>query len=525
MRLQLPVLVALMVAAVALAIAAKRVRMPYNVALVIGGMLIAVGEVLPAVPRMDPLIVLSLAVPALLYEAGITADLAGVRANAPPIAILATLGLLMGTAVTGAVAHYSLALPIATALLLGVILSNTDTVSILYVFRRVPVPKRLAGIMQGETLFNDGTTLVIYAALASVVAGRTVSLPGLGAQMAITTLGGLAVGLALGLTASFVIRRTQDPLAEVMVTSALAFASFTAATELGVSGAIAAVTAGLTTAATLRQTVGPQSQVAIHTFWEYVAFGVNTFLFLLVGLSTRPASLLEHYPEILTALGAMFAGRATAIYSLFALLRLWRPAQAAPPRWQHVFVIGSFKGALSIAMALGLPVATPQRELLIDVVFGATFISLVVQVPLLIGAIRRLGLVQREPAAEAIGEQQALLIAARAARQELDGLHAAGLVPRDGYEHLRGEYQVAIAGAERELRRLHERHLAFGARLLLSTRRRLIDAERTAVLTARRAGLIPDDSAEQVVARIDARMLELERVLSENHRARREGTS
>ncbi len=512
----MPLIIGLMVAASALAIAAKRVRLPYNVALVVGGLLISVGGILPGVPPLNPEVVFLVCLPLLLFEGGITADVANVRANLLPIATLATLGMVLAIAATGTALHYALALAWGPAVLLGAMLAVTDTVSILYAFRRAPVPRRLSGIMQGESLFNDGTALVAYAAIAGVVAGggTDFSLPLLGTKVVLATLGGLAIGLTLGLVAGFVIRHTEDPLAEIMVTTALAFASFMIGEQLHLSGAIAAVTAGLSTGITLRRHVAPQSQVAIHTFWEYAAFGVNTFLFLSVGLTTRPETLVRHLPQTLLAVACVFAGRAVAIYLPFLLLRLVRPSESVPMRWQHVFVLGNIKGALSIGLALGLPATTPSRELLVAIAFGVTFLSLVGQGLMLTSSLKRLGLLQEDPVAYAVAEQQAHLIASRAARQELEVLHDQGLIPRAAYEHLRSDYQVGIAGAERELRRLSEQHLAQGAKIVLVTRRRLIDAERTALLAARRAGLIPETTAEAQLAKLDERTLELEHVLT-----------
>lgn len=513
----MPLIIGLMVAASALAIAAKRVRLPYNVALVVGGLLISVGGILPGVPPLNPEVVFLVCLPLLLFEGGITADVSNVRANLLPIVTLATLGMVLAIAATGAALHYALVLAWGPALLLGAMLAVTDTVSILYAFRRAPVPRRLSGIMQGESLFNDGTALVAYGAIAGVVAagsGASFSLPLIGAKVVLATLGGLAIGLSLGLVAGFVIRHTEDPLAEIMVTTALAFASFVIGEQLHLSGAIAAVTAGLSTGITLRSHVSPQSQVAIHTFWEYAAFGVNTFLFLSVGLTTRPEALVGYLPQTLLAVACVFAGRAVAIYLPFLLLRWLRPSESVPLRWQHVFVLGNIKGALSIGLALGLPPETPSRELLVAIAFGVTFLSLVGQGLMLTGVLKRLGLFHEDPVAYTVAEQQARLIASRAARQELEVLHEQGLIPRAAYEHLRSDYQVGIASAERELRRLNEQHLAQGAKIVLTTRRRLIDAERTALLGARRAGLIPEATAEAQLAKLDERTLELEHVLT-----------
>jgi CPA1 family monovalent cation:H+ antiporter len=504
----MPLIIGLMVAASSLAIAAKRVRIPYNVALVVGGLLLAVGGILPGVPPLNPEVVFLVCLPLLLFEGGITADVANVRANLLPIATLATLGMVLAIGATGTALHFALELAWGPALLLGSILAVTDTVSILYAFRRAPVPRRLSGIMQGESLFNDGTALVAYAAIAAiVVSGDTAfSVPFIGAKVLGATVGGLAIGLSLGLVAGFVIRHTEDPLAEIMVTTALAFAAFVIGEQLHLSGAIAAVTAGLSTGINLRRHVAPQSQVAIHTFWEYAAFGVNTFLFLSVGLTTRPETLVRYMPQTVLAVVCVFVGRAVAIYLPFLLLRLVRPSEAVPLRWQHVFVLGNIKGALSIGLALGLPEATPERELLVAIAFGVTFLSLIIQGLMFTDILKRLGLFHEDPVAYAVAEQQ-----------ELEVLHDQGLIPRAPYEHLRSDYQVGIANAERELRRLSEQHLAQGARILLVTRRRLIDAERTALLAARRSGLIPEATAEAQLAKLDARTLELEHVLSDAH--------
>lgn len=509
-------LIGLMVAASALAIAAKRVRIPYNVALVVGGLLLSVGGLFKAAPPLNPDVVFLVCLPLLLFEGGITADVANVRANLLPIALLATLGMVMAIAATGTALHFVLVLDWGPALLLGAMLAVTDTVSILYAFRRAPVPRRLSGIMQGESLFNDGTALVAYAAIAGVVAGgeASVSLPWLGARMVLATLGGLGIGLTLGLVAGFIIRHTEDPLTEIMVTMALAFAAFGLGEQLHLSGAIAAVTAGLSTGINLRRHVSPQSQVAIHAFWEYATFGVNTFLFLSVGLTTRPGALVHQLPLTLLAVACVFIGRAVAIYLPFLMLRWARPSESIPLRWQHVFILGNIKGALSIGLALGLPESTPSRELLVSIAFGVTFLSLVIQGLMLTGVLKKLGLFEEDPVALAVAEQQARLIASRAARQELERLYEQGVIPRSAYEHLRSDYQVGIASAERELRRLSEQHLEQAARLVLSTRRHLLDAERTALQSARRAGLIPEATAESQLARLDERTLELEHVLT-----------
>lgn len=501
MTIEPHIIVGLLVAAIVVSIASKRARLPYNVALVVGGMLIAIGELMPGMPRLEPQFVFLLCLPALLFEGGITADLGSIRRNIPVIGTLATLGMLISIGVTGSFLKLGLDLPWGSALLLGSMLSVTDTVSVLYAFRRAAVPPRLSAVVQGESLFNDGTALVAYTALTAVALSAAPSLPGLGARLLLATFGGLIVGVALGLLTSFIIRWAEEPLLGIMATSAVALASYTAAEQLHLSGAIAAVTAGLTVSANLRRRMSPQGQLAISSFWEYVAFGVNTFLFLSVGLTTQPESLLGNVPEVLLAFGAVIVGRAAGIYPVFWVLGFFQRSTHMPLRWQHVFVIGNIKGALSIALALGVPAAVPGRDLLINVAFGVTFISLIGQGLLLTPLLRGFGLVRKDPIEDQAGRLQAEIIAARAAQRELEEMHQAGLVSRLGYERLRSEYQGQIASADRELRRIYDRHLAYGVGALLSIRRRLIDAERHAISDAGRTGMIPEAAAAEAIAR------------------------
>jgi CPA1 family monovalent cation:H+ antiporter len=508
-----PLAIGLLVAAVAVSIAAKRARVPYNVALVVGGMLLSMSGLLPRLPHLEPEIVFLVCLPALLFEGGITADTRNIRENALPIGLLATLGMVLAIAATSLVLKPLLGVSWGSAMLLGALLSVTDTVSILYAFRRVKVPRRLAGIMEGESLFNDGTVLVVFSTLVTVLGGAAFSFPRVVAQIFIASLGGAGLGLALGLGAGWLVRRLHDPLTEIMVTTALALGAYVGAEELHFSGAISAVAAGLAVAG-LRQDLAPESQVALNSFWGYLAFGVNTFLFLTVGMSTSFGSLLEHWEKTGIAVACVFAGRAVGVYLPFLVLRLFRPSDAVPPRWQHAFVIGNIKGALSIALALGLPAAIPERSLLVNVAFGVTFVSLLGQGLSLGFVLRKLGLVTKDDFADASGEHQVRLVAARAARLELEALRQSGLVPRAAFEQLQSAYQLSIAQSERELRRLYQQNLAHGARALLATRRRLIDAERTAVLEAQRGKLIPDDAAERVLADLDGRLVEIERVLA-----------
>lgn len=515
--LSFPTVLTLMVAATILAIASNRVQVPYSVALVVGGMILTISGVLPTTQLLDPNLVFYVFLPALLFEAGLNVDLHSIRSNSATIATMALLGTLIAMAVTGVGLDLALPLPTIACFTLAAMLGGTDTVSILFAFRRAPVPRRLRELMSGETVFNDGVTLVAYATVVGLVSQPEVPSPvRVLSGMILATVGGAVIGPAIGLLGGLVLRQAKhDAMASIMATTAIAFVAYGVATALGVSGAVAAVVAGITVGGVLRRQATPQSRVAIQSFWDYVVFGVNTFLFLGIGLSTSLASIRSHLVEIALAVTLMFVGRAVAIYAPFALLSATRPAMSVPLRWQHVFVAGNIKGALAVAMALGLPPDMPARATLIDVALGVTFVSLVGQGLMLAGFVRWLGLSRVDPVAEAISLEQAKLVAAHGGRQQLEALRASGQIARTTYDLLRSEYQVAIARSERGLRNLHARHMTQSAQALLDARRRLLDGERAAVDEARMTGLLDETASATVLAELDARRLDLDRVLAE----------
>lgn len=518
----LPALIALLVVSSTLAIVAKRIRVPYSAALVVGGMVVTVSGAIPEIAPLNPDLVFYLFLPALLFDGGLAADLDSIRRNVVPIAMLAVVGTLLAIGVTGLVLTLVLPVPVIASLLLASLLGGTDTVAILFTFRRVSVPRRLRDIMEGETLFNDGATLVAYSTVVGLVAAT--SMPSVGAlagAYVITMLGGALIGLVVGVIGSTFVRQAEDPFAEIAATVAIALGANAAGVALGVSGAIAAVASGLVVGRTTRAHLSAQSIVAIRTFWDYIAFGANTFLFLSIGLSTSLSSILTHLPEIAITLGAMFVGRAVAVYGPFLLMRVARRPGIPALRWQHIFVFGNVKGALAVALALALP-AMPDRDLLVDIAFGVSFVSLIGQGVTLPIVIRALRVARVDAGRRELAVYQARLVAARAARNELDTLRDAGAISKAGYDAVAGEYQVEAAKAERKLRLVHEQRLAEAARVVVGVRRRLVDAERAAVESARRSGLVSEQAATEVLAELGDKLVELDRLVEEDDTPRGE---
>lgn len=478
----------------AVAIAAKRASVPYNVALVVVGLLLVLLDVLPATP-IDPDVVLVGILPVLVFEGALFADFDHLRREIRPIVALAVPGVAVSLLGTAAVATWELGVPFSVAALLGALLAITDTVSVLLAFRTVRVPHRLAAIMEGESLFNDGTALVLVSLTATLV--ESGHLDGLAAARALVVaiLGGVLVGSALGLLGAGVIKRAPDHLTAILACLVLVFATALGAEHLHASPVIAVVVAGLVIGRAARRLLEPARVLALHGFWEVAGFSLNVVVFLLAGMQVRARMLFSEAPLILAAIVALHAGRAIAVYGTFALLgRAFRPA--VPARWQHVMLAGNIKGALSMAAAAALPTDLPFRDRIVTIVFGVTVVTLVTQALPFARLLRWLKVTVGAPD-EAVDRAKAKLIAARHAQGVLGDLLAAGVVSRREHAVRHAALQREVIAAEATLRTLPvaavDRHVDLS----------LLEAQKAAVLDAQRRGLIGLDATEHAIEDID----------------------
>ncbi len=487
----------------AAAIGAKRIAAPYNVALVVVGLLLVLMDVLPKTP-MNPELVLLVFLPVLVFEGALFADADSLRGAQVPILALAVPGVLLSLLGTAAVANLGLGLPFTAALLLGAILAITDTVSVLLAFRSVRVPRRLAAIMEGESLFNDATALVLVSVATGVVAqGRLDTLDTIRA-FGVAMIGGVAMGAALGALGAAVLRSTPDHLTAILASAVLVFATSLLAERAHASPVMAVVVAGLFVGRSARHHLEPARVLALQGFWEAAGFVLNVVLFLLVGMQIDGRSLLEEAAPIGLALLALHAGRAAAVYGCFAVLRATR-RDRVPIRWQHVMVIGNIKGALSMAAVLALPADLPHRDRLVTIVFGVTFVTLVAQaLPFhrLLGWLR----VTELRSNHTLDAARARLIAARRGLRELGELVSAGLVSRNDHARRQAAFQEQVLGAEATLRNAASDY-APDAIVELA----LLNAQKSAVVDAARRGLIELPAAEAEIAAFDRALINLSR--------------
>lgn len=509
-----PVLIILLLVATGVALVSRRFRVPYVTGLVLAGL--AITEFLPRRIGIDSSLILNLFLPILLFEAAINTDISRLRSSIPPIALLAGPGVIIASSVTAVLLKFGFGLAWPPALLVGIILAITDTVSVIAVFREISVPSRLTTIVEGESLFNDGIALVLFNLVLTISATGAVTVwEGL-QSLLFVIVGGSLVGLVLGYLSAGLLGRLDDPLSGILLTVAVALGTFQAGHQFHVSGVVAVVVAGLLVGnlgLTGAERVSASSRITLLSFWEFAGFGVNTFIFLLIGLEIDPLLLWRTLPAVLLAFAAYQIGRALSVYPLLAMVRWFdRPI---PLRWQHVLFLGNIKGSLSMALALSLPATIPGRGELIAIVFGTVLLSLVGQGVSLPWLVKRLRLSPLSDFQQ-LEALQAQLIAAKSAQDELETLLNSGVLPKSIYEEMRSAYQVQIVNAEKALRDLYNSRsdqlplLRGGRAKLDAIRRRLLLVEKGALIESLRKRILSEAAVRERLRTIDEQLLGLE---------------
>ncbi|MGK7955303.1 MAG: cation:proton antiporter [Crocosphaera sp.] len=505
-------LIILLLVATAVALITRWLKIPYVIGLVLAGLAIS-KEALPESLGLNPEVILNLFLPILIFEAAINTDISRLRSTLKPILLLAGPGVVFSAAITASLIKFGLNFSWITACAVGVILTITDTVSVIAAFRTVTIPKRLSSLVEGESLFNDGIALVLLSLIRTLHIEGSFSVREGFEQILIACVGGSLLGLGLGYLCVGLFQQLDDELSNILLTVAVSLGTFQIGQSLDVSSAIAVMTAGLVIGNLGFRQTSASARVTLLNFWEYAGFGVNTFLFLLVGIEIELFTLLTTLWATLLTILFYQIGRICTIYPFLFFLNFFdRPF---PLRWQHVLILGNVKGSLSMAMALTLPYTLPGRSEVITLVFSTVFVSLVGQGLSLPSLIKRLQLSKPSQTKEQMETLQLNLIASKAAQQELASLLNSGSLPKSLYKELFATYQVKIAVSEQELRNLYNSPLIDELEkveensYLDGLRRRLYLAEKGAVNDAARKGLLSEELAQSYVKSLNEKLLSL----------------
>lgn len=352
--------------------------LPDSVVLVIAGLLGA--ALFPEIGlAITPGLVLGVFVPGLVFAAAYSIDWTDLRPVLGPIVALAIPGVLASAVIVAFALHLAIGIPLDLAFVVGAITAATDPVAVVATMRRLDVPRGLRTLVDGESLLNDGTGLVLFAlAVRAVQAGVGTSEAAL---LFAGTIGVSAVvGVGGGLLAARFIRATNERTIQLGVSLVAAYGTYQLADVFGLSGILATVIAGIALGSRMRRTAGSDPLVReTLDLWDVVAFILTSLVFLLIGFAIRLPSLLSAGAGVVVGTAAVVAARALIVYVPAAAVRLWTPARAVPRGWAHVIFWSGLRGAVALAAALSLPADFPQRELLQEISFGIVLITLLVQ--------------------------------------------------------------------------------------------------------------------------------------------------
>ncbi len=505
----------LLAIATALAFVAKRIRVAYPIVLVLGGL--ALGLLLSALPEppsveLPPSLVFLLFLPPILFGAAYFTPIRDFKANVRPIGLLAVGLVLFSTLVVGSVALALMPELGAAAFALGAIVAPPDAVAATAIFRRLGVAPRIVTILEGESLVNDATALILYRAALVAIAG-SFSVVGAGAEFFVVAVGGIVVGVVVGVGLSAIWRRVSDPTLEIVISLLAPFAAYLPAEAIHVSGVLAVVTAGLIAGRRGARVLSPNARLMGTGVWSVVLFMINGFAFLLIGVQL---------PSILDALtaypAAQLVGLGLAISLTVIVARIvWVFPATYVPRWVSaklrardptppvgaIFVISwaGMRGVVSLAAALSLPFDVPDRPLLIYLTLCVILATLVGQGLTLPLIVKRLGVVSGSGIE--LESRVAREAATDAARERLDRLATEYPDHLELVDNLRAELEheathTAEAAEDGDLDAAAQERLEHQ-----EIRLAVVAAQRDAVIRLRDDGVIGDDALRLIERDLD----------------------
>jgi CPA1 family monovalent cation:H+ antiporter len=495
-RVEILILILLLVASV-VSIVVRRFRIPYTVGLVIVGSALSLQSSVDI--ELSPELFLLFFLPPLLFDAAFHLNFHDLRRNFWTIALLAVPGVILNTLMVGGVVAWGAGLSIGIALIFGALIAATDPIAVVSIFKKLGAPRRLTVLLEAESLFNDGTAIVIFElAVAAVLTGDFNLLEGVGDFIRVAGLG-IIIGLSLAWLVSLLVARIDDHLVETTLTTVLAFGSFLVAEELfHVSGVLAVVSAGLVTGNIGPKGMSPTTRIVVNNFWEYIAFLANSAVFLLIGFQIDFPELLNHWQTILWAILAVLVSRAVVIY-LGSGIR-----QDVRMRWRHVLFWGGLRGGIALTLALSLPLEIgPERSTIIAMAFGVVLFTLLAQGISMGWLLERLKVIFRSEGQLEYERRHARAMASRAGYEHLEELHTIGLISSHTWENIRGvvgERVEALSEAVRDA--LHDSpELEIDE--LITARHRELRAQRSMLGDLRFEGVISDEVHDELVVEID----------------------
>lgn len=501
--------VVLLMVTAAVAMVVKWVKLPYSISLVIVGLVIGVFHLLPIV-EMTPELILLVFLPALLFEASWNIDIRELKANWLAILVLAVPGVIISMAVVGYFMHFAIGMPLQVAFLFGAMISATDPISVLALFRKLGMNKRLTMILEGESLFNDGTAVVLFKlVLALLIAQTQFSFAESAGNFLMTVLGGSFIGCALGYTASRITAFFDDHLLEITLTTILAYGAYLVAEQLRLSPVISVVAAGIVMGNYgSRASMSATTRLAVNSFWEYAAFLVNSLVFLLIGLQVKFDLLQKYSVSIGVAIAAILISRALVVYGLTPIFS--KKLAPIPWSWRNLLFWGALRGSLSMALALSLPNSITHREELLITTFGVVLFTLLLPGLTIEPFVKLFKMNPGDPKLVAYKQLKSVQMSNNRALDFLNDLKKQGSLSEDAYERLKEEIKQSQLETKQTIEELHVADSSIRELEYVETKRILLEVKKDYLILLSREGLLAQESLDELKLQIDQQMHELD---------------
>jgi len=388
-------IVALLLVACMVALLAEWIRLPYTIALVCVGLVIALTKLTPAI-AISKEVVFHLILPPLLFQGALHMDLERLKRNWRSILMLSIPGVICSTLLIGFLLHLVWKIDLIYGFLFGALITPTDPISVLSILKRVGAPERLRVILEGESLFNDGTGVVIFSViLAMITGGGSFDFGHTALEFVIVAGGGVLIGALLGYGVYRFLKKIDNHLVEVVLTVVLAFGAPLLAEALHCSGIIAVVVAGLVIGNYGRVfSMSEKTRATIETFWEVFDFILNSLVFLIIGIELQVLTFGDFgllWASVLMGVLIVLLARMIVVYPIMGILHKIG-GKSVPRSWSHIVFWGGLKGSIPIALVVGMPPSLEYRSLFLTAAFAIVLVSLLFQGITMKPLLQRLGL-------------------------------------------------------------------------------------------------------------------------------------
>ena len=434
----------------------QKIRLPHSILLVIVGIILGhlaeTWEPLSMLTnfRLGPEVMLFVFLPALIFESGYSIDTRQLHQDLPPILVLAIPGMLLSTFIVGLGVWWLLDIRLIVALVFGALISATDPVAVVALFKDLGAPKRLMVLVEGESLLNDATAIVAFSILVGIaVTGASIGWGDSGSiigEFLRVFIGGVIVGSLLGFVVCEIVYRMNSDLPVILTTSiVIAYASFVLSEHvLHVSGVMSVVGSAIALKRFSILKFGKVATHAIHSSWEVIVLSLNSLLFLLVGMSVKYENIPAMVGATLLVVILVLGARAISVYNLlpFATRIFHLPRVSMADR--HIMWWGGLKGGLAIAVVLSIPDSLPEKQYLFDLTIGVVMFTLLVSAPTIGTLMERLGL-NRLSEGEDLELRNALITTRKYSRDWLAELLDHSLLPKDTWNHLMNRVRLAFS--------------------------------------------------------------------------------